>query len=95
MKVHEIISKLKTLDEIGYYGDETLDEYYDNQEEDLDNFSISYILDLRDLDNSLNKAYKKIESVFVGYYCSHYVRIEEIEDGFLCVQIFLKKNYNV
>ena len=92
MKKSEILKTVDEIDECLYNLDGVqLDEYDEDLDIELNEFIISYTVDLRDLDKSLDECYKKLENVFYGYNCIDYERIEEIENSFLCINVILKK----
>lgn len=93
MKCIELLKIAEKIDEYiydinGVQFDEDDDE---NLETEVQEFFISYIIDLRKFDKSLDKCYKKLEKLFTNYTCANYDRIEEIEDSYLCIQVLLRK----
>ena len=90
MKLREILELAESIDEVIYdISGELLD--YEDTEVEVYTFFISSTFDKRNLDTSEMQHYSKLEKVFRGYICYSYDTIEEIEDGYLCVNILMRK----
>ena len=92
MTYKQIIKISDKLEEVLYdISGNIIDSDNDCDNEELDEFYISYTIDLRKFDKHLDKCYNKLEKLFVGYTCIDYERIEEIDDSYLCVNVLLNK----
>ena len=94
MKLGEILELAESIDEVVYNISGDLLEYYEDTRCEVYTFLISSTFDIRNLDVSEDKQYSVLEKVFKGYLCCSYDRIEEIEDGYLCVNILMEKQGN-
>ena len=78
MTYKQIIKISDKLEEVLYdISGNIIDSGNDCDNEELDEFYISYTIDLRKFDTQLDKCYKKLEKLFAGYTCIDYDRIEE------------------
>ena len=92
MTYKQIIKISEKLEEVLYdISGEIIDLNNGCDNEELDEFYISYTIDLRKFDTQLDKCYKELEKLFAGYTCIDYNRIEEIENSYLCVRVLLNK----
>ena len=94
MKLGEILELSESIDEVVYNISGDLLEYYEDIGCEVHTFLISSTFDKRDLDKAERLQYSILEKVFKGYLCCSYDRIEEIEDGYLCVNILMEKQGN-
>ena len=95
MKLGEILELSESIDEVVYDNSGELLGYEDEDVDcEVSTFLISSTFDKRDLDKSERLQYSILEKVFKGYLCRSYDRIEEIEDGYLCVNILMEKQGN-
>ena len=94
MKLGEILKLAESIDEVVYNISGDLLEYYEDTRCEVHTFLISSTFDKRNLDVSKDKHYSVLEKLFKGYLCCSYDRIEEIEDGYLCVNILMTKQGN-
>lgn len=88
-QIYKISEKLKEV--LYNISGDIIDSEDAVDDEELDEFYISYTIDLRKFDKHLDKCYNKLEKLFVGYTCVKYERIEEIENSYLCINVLLNK----
>ena len=94
MKLGKILEIAESIDEVVYNISGDLLDYYEDIECEVPTFLVSSTFDKRDLDKVERLQYSILEKVFKGYLCCSYDRIEEIEDGYLCVNILMEKQGN-